>query len=49
MVYVTMDPLPRSRKGDQVAEDGWQGWRRTHTDRTFIEYRYNEKAGSYYG
>ena len=44
-VHVTMDPLPRAEK-----ETGWQktagkGWQQTHTDRTFIEYRYNEKAG----
>ena len=36
-VRVTMDPLPRAAK-----ETGWQ---QTHTDRTFIEYRYNEKVG----
>jgi len=44
-VRVTMDPLPRAAK-----ETGWQqttgkGWQQTHADRTFIEYRYNEKAG----
>ena len=43
-VHVTMDPLPRAEK-----EIGWQktagkGWQQTHTGRTFIEYRYNEKA-----
>ena len=43
-VRITMEPLPRVDK-----ESGWQktsgkGWQQTHTDRTFIEYRYNEKA-----
>jgi len=44
-VRITMEPLPRVDK-----ESGWQktagkGWQQTQTDRTFIEYRYNEKAG----
>ena len=44
-VRITMEPLPRVDK-----EIGWQktagkGWQQTQTDRTFIEYRYNEKAG----
>ncbi len=44
-VRVTIEPLPRVEK-----ETGWQqtagkGWQQTQTDRTFIEYRYNEKAG----
>ena len=44
-VRITMEPLPRVDK-----ETGWQktagkGWQQTRTDRTFIEYRYNEKAG----
>jgi hypothetical protein len=44
-VRVTMEPLPRVDK-----DTGWQqtagtGWQQTQTDRTFIEYRYNEKAG----
>ena len=44
-VRVTMEPLPRTDK-----ESGWQktagsGWQQTHPDRTFIEYRYNAKAG----
>ena len=44
-VRVTMEPLPRTAK-----ETGWQktagkGWQQTQADRTFIEYRYNEKAG----
>ena len=44
-VRITMEPLPRVDK-----ETGWQqtagkGWQQTQTDRTFIEYRYNEKVG----
>jgi hypothetical protein len=44
-VHVTMEPLPRTEK-----ETGWhktagKGWQQTQTDRTSIEYRFNEKAG----
>jgi hypothetical protein len=44
-VHATMEPLPRAAKGTGWQKTAGKGWQRTHTDRTFIEYRYNEKAG----
>jgi hypothetical protein len=48
-VRITIEPWPRVDK-----ETGWQkmagkGWQQTQANRTFIEYRDNEKAESYYG
>ena len=44
-VHVTMDPLPRAEKATVWQKTAGKGWQQTHTDRTFIEYQYNEKAG----
>jgi hypothetical protein len=46
-VHVIMDPLPRAEKATVWQKTAGKGWQQTHTDRTFIEYQYNEKVGSY--
>jgi hypothetical protein len=44
-VRVTMEPLPRTAKATGWQKTAGKGWQQTQTDRTFIEYRYNEKVG----
>ena len=44
-VRVTIEPLPRVEKATGWQQTTGTGWQQTQTDRTFIEYRYNEKAG----
>jgi hypothetical protein len=44
-VRVTMEPLPRVGKGAGWQQTAGTGWQQTQTNRTFIEYRYNEKVG----
>jgi hypothetical protein len=44
-VRVTMEPLPRVEKATGWQQTAGKGWQQMQTDRTFIEYRYNEKAG----
>jgi len=44
-VRVTMEPLPRTAQDTGWQKTAGKGWQQTQTDRTFIEYRYNEKAG----
>jgi len=44
-VRVTIEPLPRVEKATGWQQTAGKGWQQTQTDRTFIEYRYNEKAG----
>jgi hypothetical protein len=44
MVSVTMEPLPRVDEKIEWQKTAGKGWQQTQTDRTFIEYRYNEKA-----
>jgi hypothetical protein len=43
-VSVTMEPLPRVDEKIEWQKTAGKGWQQTQTDRTFIEYRYNEKA-----
>ena len=43
-VRITTEPLPRVDKGTGWQQTAGKGWQQTQTDRTFIEYRYNEKA-----
>jgi len=45
MVRVTMEPLPKRDKATGWQKTAGKGWQQTQTDRTFIEYRYNEQAG----
>ena len=42
-VHVTMESLPRTEKDTGWQKTAGKGWQQTQTDRTFIEYRYNEK------
>ena len=44
-VRITMEPLPRVDKETGWRQTAGKGWQQTQTDRLFIEYRYNEKAG----
>lgn len=44
-VRVTTEPLPKSAKASTWQKTAGKGWQQTYPDRTFIEYRYNEKAG----
>jgi hypothetical protein len=44
-VRVTMEPLPRVEQKTGWQKTAGKGWQQTQIDRTFIEYRYNEKAG----
>ena len=45
MVRVTMEPLPRTAQNAGWQKTAGRGWQQTQPDRTFIEYRYNGKAG----
>ena len=44
-VRVTIEALPRVEKATGWQQTAGKGWQQTQTGRTFIEYRYNEKAG----
>lgn len=44
-VHVTMEPLPRAAQKGEWQKTPGKGWQQFTPGRTFIEYRFNAKAG----